>query len=78
MKFTLFLLITFLSTFPSILEACTVCFGGTNSNLQRGFYWGILLLLLLPLGIFSTVAIKIYISCRQKNQSIGLEQPHAH
>jgi hypothetical protein len=29
-------------------QACSVCLGGVSSDLARGFYWGVLLLLLLP------------------------------
>src|SRR5206468_230998 len=40
---------------PKAAQACAVCFGGANSDLSRGFFWGMLLLLLLPftlVGLF--------------------------
>lgn len=53
----------------SSVWACAVCFGEGNSDLQRGFYWGILMLLLLPLAILSVVGGKIVASSRKKTSS---------
>lgn len=43
--------------------ACAVCFGGADSDLVKGFTWGILLLLVLPFtlmaGLISWVAIAV-------------------
>ncbi len=57
---------------PSSLHACAVCFGAAGGNLARGFYWGILLLLLLPLVLFSSIAFMIVRSTRKKNLSTSL------
>ena len=37
---------------PKITHACAVCFGATPSNMSRGFFWGILVLLILPFAMF--------------------------
>lgn len=36
---------------PTYARACAVCFGSTNSNMSRAFFWGILLLLVIPFAI---------------------------
>jgi hypothetical protein len=38
---------------PRAAEACTVCFGGTSAELTRGFYWGVLILMLLPFTLMA-------------------------
>lgn len=46
---------------PMSAHACAVCFGGASSNLTRGFFWGIVVLLLLPfvlIGIITTLIIR--------------------
>ena len=57
-----FLLATFF--LPQIASACSVCFGGAGSNWSKGFYWGVLLLLTLPVLLISTIAGRIYCSVR--------------
>lgn len=52
--------------FPETVQACSVCFGGANENLQKGFYWGILILLLLPLLLFFGIGGKIVLASRKK------------
>ena len=37
-----------LAALPWSVHACTVCFGGDDANLIRGFTWGIWILLVLP------------------------------
>jgi hypothetical protein len=37
-----------LALLPGAARACAVCFGSMPPDLSKGFYWGILLLLLLP------------------------------
>lgn len=47
--------------FPGAARACAVCFGSMPADLSKGFYWGILLLLLLPpLMILSFVGFIAY------------------
>ena len=58
-----------LSSVPQVSFACSVCFGVGSANLARGFYWGILILLLLPVTLFSVIATKIYLSARKKSGS---------
>ena len=50
--------------------SCAVCFGGENSDLSRGFYWGILLLMMLPLILFLAIGGAVFYHIRQK-QSRG-------
>lgn len=49
--------------------SCAVCFGGADQNWSRGFYWGILLLLLLPLFLFLAIGGRIYLAVRKKSHS---------
>jgi hypothetical protein len=55
---------------PQVTWACGVCFGNTNGDLQRGFFWGILLLILLPPALFLAIAGKIYFSIKKKNTTL--------
>jgi hypothetical protein len=42
-------------------RACAVCFGAPGSALNRGFFWAILLLLVLPFLLMgSLVALVVY------------------
>lgn len=34
-------------------SACSVCFGGANSEMVRGFYWGVILLGSLPFALMA-------------------------
>lgn len=34
-------------------RACSVCFGGANSDMVRGFYWGVILLGSLPFALMA-------------------------
>jgi hypothetical protein len=55
---------------PSAVSACAVCFGGSESNLARGFFWGVLLLLILPFALtagFITMVMRA--SDRRKKES---------
>ena len=52
---------------PQHCFACAVCFGSGSANLSRGFYWGILILLLLPVTLFAIIASKIYLAVRRKS-----------
>jgi hypothetical protein len=49
-------------------SACAVCFGGADSKLTRGFFWGIIVLGILPfvllVAFISTIA-----AATRKNQS---------
>ena len=57
---------------PASLWACSVCFGEAGGNLAKGFTWGILVLLLLPLILFGTIAFKVVMAVRRKNGNPGL------
>jgi len=49
MPFVKILILLILAFFlPSLSDACSVCFGGTNKELARGFTWGIIILGSLP------------------------------
>jgi|GEM_PF-5913749 len=39
-------------TEPSL--GCSVCFGGNDSNLAKGFFWGVIVLGLLPFLLISS------------------------
>ena len=61
-----FFAVLLLSLAPHRAWACAVCFGEAGQDLQRGFYWGILLLLLLPFALVLAVTAKIVLSIRRK------------
>jgi hypothetical protein len=42
--------------------------GGAGSDLRRGFYWGILILLLLPAVLASFIFYKVFRATRRKSQ----------
>lgn len=48
--------------------ACPVCFGanGGDSAVARGFFWGILLLLCLPLVLILGIGGRIYLAHRKQ------------
>lgn len=46
--------------------SCAVCFGSAPSSLQRGFFWGIFLLLALPPFLFSILAFLVLKALRKK------------
>lgn len=48
-------------------QACTVCMGSAGENLQKAFFWGILLLLVMPFILFGIIGGKIFLSIRRKN-----------
>ncbi len=60
--------LSFLSLFlvPSAAHACAVCFGGGDSNLTRGFFWGILIMLILPFALMGGLITAIVRSTRRK------------
>lgn len=55
-------------------RACTVCFGDPSSDLSRGLYWGVVLLLLLPFclltGLIGLVAYHI-----RRNRALAAAPP---
>jgi membrane protein DedA with SNARE-associated domain len=60
----------FLALFnPASLWACTVCMGAAGGSWQKGFYWGILLLLLLPVILFSLIGGAVFFHIRKKNRA---------
>lgn len=50
--------------------ACSVCFGGGNSNLIRGFTWGIGLLLGLPFLLLGSLIGMIVYSIRKNKRHV--------
>ena len=52
---------------PTLLEACSVCFGGTDGELRRGFFWGILFLGALPLLLVASFVGTLFRNAK-KNQ----------
>lgn len=65
-KFTL-LTILFL---PYPLMACSVCFGGADSNLIRGFTWGVGILLGLPFILLAGLGGMIVYSARKHKRHV--------
>ena len=53
--------------FPSFAQACTVCFGGADGNLIKGFTWGVLLLGSLPFLLMAGLFTLIVRSAKKKN-----------
>lgn len=48
-----------LLSFPRLASACAVCFGAESPDLAKGFYWGVLLLLVLPPAMVLGLALLI-------------------
>jgi len=68
MKKSLLTLISFI-LFPGIALACTVCFGDSDSNLTRGFFWGVVLLGALPFTMITGFLTYLFLHSRkQKNE----------
>lgn len=51
---------------PSLLSACTVCFGGADGNLVRGFTWGVALLGSLPFALMIVLVTLIVRSTKNR------------
>ena len=50
---------------PIVAQACSVCFGGTDSQLRRGMIAGVLVLLLVVLSVLGGfVALFVYLARR--------------
>lgn len=53
--------------FPVFSHACTVCFGGTDGNLNRGFFWGVVILGALPFTLIgSLISYVVYFSRKKR------------
>lgn len=65
MKKPLLLLIT-LFLLPAAALACTVCFGDSDSNLTRGFFWGVVVLISLPFTMMAGFATYLYLHFRKR------------
>ena len=57
-----------LPVLASVSAACTVCFGA-SVDFQRGFFWGIIILLALPFGLMALLAGFIVRSSRKNRLS---------
>jgi hypothetical protein len=55
---------------PSYSYACSVCFGDASKDVSRGYFWGIMVLLLLPFLLVTGLIGKIAYHVR-KNQKQG-------
>jgi hypothetical protein len=60
---------------PSLARACSVCFGSESPGLARGFYWGVLLLLLLPPLLIGSFAGWIAYTVRKNRRDGALSRP---
>lgn len=70
-KFFFIMLVAVVLKNPSCLYACSVCFGKGSEDLQKGFYWGILLLLLLPVALIGTIGTAIIYTSRKKSNMLN-------
>jgi hypothetical protein len=59
----------FLWGVPLSARACAVCFGRDSGSpgLARGFFWGVLLLLALPMGLVLAIGGRIFFAVRRQN-----------
>ena len=60
------ILLSSLFLFPAISLACTVCFGDSDSNLTRGFFWGVVVLGALPFTMIVGFLTYIYFHTRKR------------
>lgn len=60
------LLFLLASIIPGLAQACTVCFGGADANLVKGFTWGIILLLILPFTLAAGLITMVARASRRK------------
>ncbi len=58
-----------LTVVPSAVSACAVCFGGADSNLVKGFTWGVALLLILPFALTAGFIAMVVQASRRKKLS---------
>lgn len=56
--------------FLDSVEACTVCFGGADNNMIRGFTWGIILLLSLPFLLSAGIISMIVYSIKKRKSHV--------
>ncbi len=61
----LFLLLLVL---PDLGWSCAVCFGEGNDEIKKGFFWGILLLLTLPVLLTGVIGTKILLATHKKTR----------
>ena len=64
---TVFTVLTFFMSFPSILKACAVCFSGTEETLGA-FYLTTLILIILPIAMIVGVVLWLY---KKKSSSLN-------
>lgn len=50
--------------------ACAVCFGGADSNLRRGFTWGVLILGSLPFLMIAGFVVSIIRASRKHKAAL--------
>jgi len=62
-------LAAYLVVVPSAVNACTVCFGGADSNLTDGFFWGVVILLVLPFALTAGFITMIMRAGKRKRES---------
>ncbi len=64
-----FAILLLLLVLPDLGWGCSVCFGEGNEEVQRGFFWGILLLLSLPVILMVAIGSKIFFATHKKGTS---------
>lgn len=75
--FFFYLVCAAVTLIPSTLTfACSVCFGGADSNLTRGFTWGISILLVLPFALMSGLALLIMTHMKKRAALTPPDEPH--
>lgn len=65
------ILFALLLLFPRLAHACSVCFGGSDSNWTRGFMWGVIVLGVLP---FILMAGLVAVIARTAKKNAGAPQ----
>ena len=53
----------------SSVQACSICFGSGNPDMARGFYWGIMILMLLPMALMAMIGGGIFLSLRKRKMT---------
>lgn len=57
-----------LMVLPDLSYGCAVCFGDSSAQLTQGFYWGTLILLLLPILLLTGLGGLLFFSIRKNRE----------
>jgi len=73
LKKFVFLILSALVLPLKICLACAVCFGASDPNLARGFYWGVILLGSLPFLLLALFITVVVVSTRKHNHALSVK-----